>query len=57
MIIYKTVVIAVLLERGQLARADFVERELREHIDTCEHDGLPALLHLEPATPSRSTSS
>jgi hypothetical protein len=57
MIISKTVVTAVLRERGQPARADFVERELPEHIDTSEHGGLLATLHLEPETLSPRTSS
>jgi hypothetical protein len=57
MIIFRTVVVAVLRERGQPARADFVERELPEHIDTTEHGGLLAMLNLEPETLSRRASS
>ncbi|GGN19292.1 hypothetical protein FHR83_003966 [Actinoplanes campanulatus] len=55
MIIFKTVVVTVLRERGQHVRAAFVERELPERIDTSEHGGLLAVLHLEPATSSRGT--
>ncbi|MEV8504620.1 hypothetical protein AB0368_07300 [Actinoplanes sp. NPDC051475] len=47
--ISKTVVIAVLRERGQNDRADFVDRELPEYIDTSRHGGLLATLHVDPA--------
>ncbi|GAA4958168.1 hypothetical protein [Actinoplanes utahensis] len=56
MIIRKAVVIAALRERGQQARADFVDRELPERIDSTEHGGLLAMLHLDPATLSDETS-
>jgi hypothetical protein len=49
MIISKEVVIAVLRKRGQNARADFVDRELPDQIDTDQHGGLLATLHLNPA--------
>ncbi|MEV6847159.1 hypothetical protein [Actinoplanes sp. NPDC051411] len=49
MTISKAVVIAVLRERGQNARADFVDRELPELIDTSRHGGLLAMLHLDLA--------
>jgi hypothetical protein len=47
MIISKAVVLAVLRERGQHARADFVDRELPERIDPARHGGLLATLHLD----------
>jgi hypothetical protein len=56
MIIFKTVVVTVLRDRGQHARAAFVDRELPEHIDTSEHGGLLAMLHLEPEALARRTS-
>lgn len=49
MTISKAVVLAVLHERGQHARADFVDRELPEQIDTLRHGGLLAMLHLDLA--------
>ena len=45
---------SILRERGQNARADFVDRELPERIDSAQHGGLLATLHLdlnELATP------
>jgi hypothetical protein len=48
MIISKAAVLAVLRERGQHARADFVDRELSERIDLARHGGLLATLHLDP---------
>jgi hypothetical protein len=47
MIISKAAVLAVLRERGQYARADFVNRELPERIDPARHGGLLATLHLD----------
>ena len=47
MIISKAAVLAVLHERGQHARADFVNRELPERIDPSRHGGLLATLHLD----------
>jgi hypothetical protein len=49
MIISKAVVIAVLRQRGQQVRADFVDRELPERIDSDQHGGLLATLHLDLA--------
>ena len=42
-------IVAVLRERGQSARADWVERELPERVDPAKHVGLLATLHLDPA--------
>jgi hypothetical protein len=47
MIISKAAVLAVLRERGQHARADFVNRELPESIDPARHGGLLATLHID----------
>jgi hypothetical protein len=47
--ISKAVVLAALRERGQQARADFVDRELPDQIDTTRHGGLLAMLHLDLA--------
>jgi hypothetical protein len=49
MIISRKAVTAVLRERGQHARADFVDRELPERIDSDRHGGLLATLHLDLA--------
>jgi len=49
MIISKAVVLAALRERGQHTRAEFVDRELPEEIDTTRHGGLLAMLHLDLA--------
>jgi len=49
MIISKAAVIAVLRERGQHGRADFVDRALPEHIDPLQHGGLLTTLRLDPA--------
>ena len=49
MIVSKAVVVAVLRKRGQHARADFVDRELPDRIDSDQHGGLLATLHLDPA--------
>jgi hypothetical protein len=49
MIIEKQAVIAALRARGQSARADFVDRELPDRVDTEKHGGLLATLHLNPA--------
>ncbi|MCO1595347.1 hypothetical protein M8C17_09245 [Micromonospora sp. RHAY321] len=38
-----------LRDRGQHARADWVERELPERVDPAKHSGLLATLHLDPA--------
>jgi hypothetical protein len=47
MIISKTLVCSILRERGQSARADFVDRELPARIDSARHSGLLATLHLD----------
>jgi hypothetical protein len=49
MIVSKAVVIEVLRQRGQHARADFVDRELPERIDSAKHGGLLATLNLDLA--------
>ena len=49
MTILKADVVAVLRERGQHYRADFVDRELPDRIDPSRHGGLLATLHLDPA--------
>lgn len=49
MIISKAVVIALLRQRGQHARADFVDRELPEQIDSTWHRGLLTTLHIDLA--------
>ena len=47
MIVSKALVCGILRERGQNARADFVDRELPERIDSARHGGLLATLHLD----------
>jgi len=47
MTISKAAVVAVLHERGQHARADFVDRNLPDRIDPARHSGLLATLHLD----------
>jgi len=49
MIVAKAVIVAVLRQRGLHARADFVDRELPDQIDSDRHGGLLATLHLDPA--------
>lgn len=49
MTISRAAVAAVLRDRGQHDRADFVERELPERIDPTRHRGLFAMLRLDPA--------
>jgi hypothetical protein len=49
MIISKQAVLTVLRERGQNGRADFVDRELPDDIDTLQHGGLLATLNLDLA--------
>ncbi|WP_127500591.1 hypothetical protein [Actinoplanes solisilvae] len=49
MIILKERVLTVLRERGQSVRADFVDRELPDRIDTTRHGGLLSTLHLDLA--------
>lgn len=57
MIISKAAVLAVLRQRGQHRRADFVDRELPEQIDTTQHGGLLATLNLDLAELADSPSS
>jgi hypothetical protein len=47
MIIQKSSIIAKLRERGQDVRADWVDRELPDDVDTLRYGGLLATLHLE----------
>ncbi|HEY0530594.1 MAG TPA: hypothetical protein VGD29_03240 [Actinoplanes sp.] len=47
MIITKEAVLTALRDRGQHVRADFVDRELPERVDTIRHGGLLAMLHLD----------
>jgi hypothetical protein len=49
MIISKEAVLTALRDRGQNARADFVDRELPDEIDTNRHGGLLATLNLDLA--------
>ncbi|MFF5176472.1 hypothetical protein ACFY2Q_00390 [Micromonospora sp. NPDC000316] len=42
-------IVDALRDRGQQARADWVERELPERVDPAKHSGLLATLHLDPA--------
>ncbi|MEV6633673.1 hypothetical protein AB0M54_23270 [Actinoplanes sp. NPDC051470] len=49
MIISRTSVVTALRERGQQDRADFVEKELPEQVDSTRHTGLLAMLRLDPA--------
>ncbi|MBQ0902867.1 MULTISPECIES: hypothetical protein [Micromonospora] len=42
-------IVSALRDRGQQARADWVERELPERVDPAKHSGLLATLHLDPA--------
>jgi hypothetical protein len=47
MTISKAVVLAILRERGQEARAAFVDKELPDRFDPSRHVGLLATLHLD----------
>ena len=42
-------IVTALRDRGQQARADWVERELPERVDPAKHSGLLATLNLNPA--------
>jgi hypothetical protein len=46
--ISKAAIIATLRSRGLAARADWVERELPEFVDTDKNAGLLATLHINP---------
>ena len=54
MMIDKQVILKTLRDRGQTTRADWVDRELPEEVDTYIHAGILATLRLDPAafTPS-----
>jgi hypothetical protein len=54
MSIPRSVIVAKLRERGQNARADFVEKDLPEDVDPVRHSGLLKMLNLRPEdlTPS-----
>ncbi|MFE9207310.1 hypothetical protein [Micromonospora sp. NPDC007230] len=45
----KSKVLEALRERGQHSRADWVDRELPDRIDTTKHSGILATLDLNPA--------
>jgi hypothetical protein len=47
--IAKSKIVALLRRRGQDTRADWVERELPEVVDTTRHGGLLATLGIDPA--------
>jgi len=47
MIIQKSVIIAKLRERGQQVRADWVDRELPDTVDTFHYSGLLSTLNLD----------
>ena len=47
--IEKTAIVAILRQRNLDARADSVERTLPAVIDTNQHTGLLATLHIDPA--------
>jgi hypothetical protein len=49
MITSKKAVVAILRERGQHGRADFVDRQLPDRIDSDRHVGLLATLRLDVA--------
>ena len=49
-------IVAALRERGQQARADWVERELPERVDSDKHVGLLGTLRLDPADLAEATS-
>jgi hypothetical protein len=49
-------IVSALRERGQRARADWVERELPERVDSEKHVGLLATLRLDPADLADATS-
>lgn len=49
MILSKNKIVEALRKRGQDARADFVNRQLPDQIDTDRHGGLLATLHINPA--------
>lgn len=46
--IARDTIVSALRQRGQHARADWVDRELPEHVDPRRHAGLLATLRLNP---------
>ncbi|SCE95509.1 hypothetical protein GA0074695_2435 [Micromonospora viridifaciens] len=55
MTIARHTIVSALRRRGQHTRADWVERELPEQVDTTRHAGLLATLRLDPAELDEST--
>ncbi|MEU2610187.1 DUF5994 family protein [Micromonospora sp. NPDC007271] len=55
MTIARHTIVSALRRRGQHTRADWVERELPEQVDTTRHAGLLATLRLDPAELGEST--
>ncbi|MFE9207549.1 DUF5994 family protein [Micromonospora sp. NPDC007230] len=55
MTIARHTIVSALRRRGQHTRADWVERELPERVDTTRHAGLLATLRLDPAELGEST--
>ncbi|MEU9826329.1 DUF5994 family protein [Micromonospora chersina] len=55
MTIARHTIVSALRRRGQHTRADWVERELPEQVDTTRHTGLLATLRLDPAELGEST--
>jgi hypothetical protein len=49
MIIDKQVILKALRDRGQTMRADWVDKELPDEVDTYVHAGILATLRLDPA--------
>ena len=49
MLIEKEKILAILRSRGQDIRADWVDRELQDEVDTDRNAGLLATLRLTPA--------
>ena len=45
----KSKVLEALRQRGQHSRAEWVDRELPNRIDTAQHSGILATLNLDPA--------
>jgi hypothetical protein len=54
MIVDKQIILKILRERGQDVRADWVNKELPDEVDTYVHAGILATLRVDPAelTPS-----
>jgi hypothetical protein len=56
MMIDKQVILKALRDRGQDMRADWVDKELPDEVDTYVHAGILATLRLDPAELSPSPS-